>query len=180
MKTLKDEKGFTLLEMLVTVSISVILGYGLFLALRAGDEQRQAADAKMLVYDSAREGLYKMLQEIRLTAASKVTIGTGNSSITFSIPNASTPVDSSYGVDWTSAQQVTYTLGGTSNNQVIRTVNGTSTVLAHDVTALRFTGNSAQPSIITVTLSVQHTTAGGRSMAVSPIQISGEARLRNV
>jgi prepilin-type N-terminal cleavage/methylation domain-containing protein len=180
MKILKSQKGFTLLELMVTMSIVVIMSYCLFLALRAGDEQRQAADAKMLIYDSAREGLYKMVQEIRQTAPSRVTIGVGSSDITFSIPNSATPVDATtYSVDWTTAQQVTYAIGGTNNNQVIRTVGGVSTVVAHDVTALTFTGNATPPSVITVRMSVQHSTAGGRTMPANAIQMSGQARLRN-
>ncbi len=180
MKTLKSQRGFTLLELMVTVAITVIMSYCLYLALRAGDQQRQAADAKMLIYDSSREGLYKMLQEIRQTASNRITFGTGNTSVTFSLPNSATPVAADYTVDWTTALQVTYSLGGASGNQVLRTVNGVSTVIAHDVTALSFTGNTSPPSIVTVSLSVQHSTAGGRSMASTPIQLSGQARLRNV
>jgi prepilin-type N-terminal cleavage/methylation domain-containing protein len=179
MKILKSQKGFTLLELLVTVAITTILSYSLYIALRAGDEQRQAMDTKMLIYDSAREGLYKMTQEIRQTASNRVTFGAGNTSITFDIPNPATPVNASYGVDWTTAQQVTYAIGGANGDQIIRTVGGNSTVIAREVTALTFSGNATPPSVVTVTMSVQSSTAGGRTMTAAPVQMSAQARLRN-
>ncbi len=175
---IQNQKGFTLLELMVTVAISSILAYCIFLSMRSGDELRQAADAKMQLYDSQREGLYKMIQEIRSSASTRVTLGT--STITFSIPNPSSPVTSTYGVDWTNAISVTYSIGGTNSNQVIRTANGASTVIANDVTALTFTGNATPPTLVTVSMSVQRSTAGGRTMTAAPIQLSAQARLRNV
>jgi prepilin-type N-terminal cleavage/methylation domain-containing protein len=180
MKIMSNQKGFTLLEMMVVVGISAILSYCIFLALRAGDEQRQAVETKMTVHDSGREGLYKMIQEIRLSAPNRVTIAGGNSSITFSIPNPAQPVDNNYQVDWTNALVVQYSLGGLNNQQVIRTVGGTTTVIANNVTALQFTGNVAlNPNIVTVSMSLQRATAGNRTIMANPLTVIGQAELRN-
>ena len=132
MRGIGNQKGFTLLELMMVVGISTIISYSIFLALGASDTQTQTSSLKMNIQDSAREGLYKMAQEIRQSASSKVTITApmaGYEVIQFNIPNTSTPVNTNpadgvtdYTVDWATSDLIQYARGGTSCDKIIRTV----------------------------------------------------------
>jgi len=175
----KQEKGFTLLELMVVVGISSVISCALFMALRMGSDQVETSGLRMTVQDQAREGLYKMIQEIRESAPSRIAIGGGGANIQFNIPSSNNTVNAlSYLVDWTNALSIRYALGGINNQQIIRTNlnTGQTTVLANYVNALTFTGNAAQPSWVIVTMGVQWTGMNRRQMST---QLTGRANIRN-
>lgn len=180
------EQGFSLIELMMVLGISTFLAYALFVGMRVGDRQMEDSDLRMTIQDSAREGLYKMIQEIRESAPSRITIGGGCSSISFNIPNPTTPVDlTTYAVNWL-AGQVNYSL---SSGQIRRTLNGVTTIMANDVTSVMFTTNTSSPfscatgagniNVVTVVLNVQRTMKNGRLIPATPLQIAGQARVRN-
>jgi prepilin-type N-terminal cleavage/methylation domain-containing protein len=173
------QKGFSLVEVMIAVAISSVLMYTLFVVMRTSNEQMQSAEVKMTIQDSARESLYKMIQEIRLSAPSRVTIGMGGTSIQFYIPDASAPLNADYTVDWNVADLVTYTLGGTNNRQILRTSNGQTTVMANDVSSVSFTGDATPPNVVTVTVNFQRQMVNTRQMTATPMQLTAKAELRN-
>src|SRR5262245_39117742 len=136
MRMIRDERGFfSLVEMMMALAISLVVAAALFMAIRTGNDQLETSDLKMTIQDSAREGLYKMIQEIRESSPSRITVGT--STITFNVPDPNSPVNvSTYAVNWP-GHTINYARGGTGN-QIIRTnsTTGTTTVIANDVTAL--------------------------------------------
>src|SRR4051812_40678349 len=107
---MKNQKGFTLVELMVAIGISSIMAYSIYVCMNTEDMQRQTSEHKMTIQDSAREGLYKMVQEIRLSAPGKLTVTTpslGYGTIQFQVPNNSTPVNTDpadavtdYSTDW--------------------------------------------------------------------------------
>jgi prepilin-type N-terminal cleavage/methylation domain-containing protein len=176
----KKSLGFTLIEMMITVGISSMIAYAMFAVMRSGQEQSNTSQMRMTIYDSAREGLYKMIQELRLTAPDRVDITNNGGRIQFDVPNPASPINADYTINWDGATQVTYTLGGANNTQILRTTtNGQSTVIANDVTAINFTGNAAEPSLVTVTISVQRTMTNNRVIPANPLQVTGQAEIRN-
>lgn len=180
MKTqFKDEKGFSLVELMISLVMSAIIAYAIFAILRTSNEQTQSADVKMAIQDSAREGLYKMLQELRLSSPDQTTVSTN--SIQFKIPNPDAPLGSDYKVDWTNAHSITYSLGGTNNKQIIRTnkTTGQMQVVANDVASLSFTGDATPPRVVTVTMTVQRAMVNSRQMTATPLQLIGKAELKN-
>jgi prepilin-type N-terminal cleavage/methylation domain-containing protein len=180
-KLWKNQKGFSLVELMVAILISGIFMYGLFTVLRASSEQTQSSTVKMNIQDSAREGLYKMLQEIRLSTSSQISILNGGTSIQFKVPDPNAPILADYRVDWDNGKTITYTLGGVNNRQIIRTDLSTaqSRVIANDVASVLFIGNAVPPRVVTVNMNVQGQMTNQRQMTLTPLQFSGKAELRN-
>jgi len=184
MKTKNKEKGFTLVELMVVIAITSIIAYGMFAAVRSGHDQIRTGELKMTIQNAAREGLYKMTQELRQSAPNRVTLVPGGANtIRFNIPDPNNPVDGNYNVNWGGSHDIQYTLGGLNNQQLIRTrldlAPPVTTVLANDVVTLNFTGNGTPPSVITATIGVQRTLVNGRLVPALPLQMTARAEMRN-
>ena len=180
MKIFMNEKGLTLVELMVAIGVSMIIAYTIFVAMRTAQAQLDSGNVRMTIETSAREGLYRMVQEIRESAPTKISITNSGGTITFNVPNPSSPVTSGYAVSWP-GHSISYARGGTNSAQIIRTnsTTGQTSVLANDVTALTFTGNTASPSVVTIAMSVQRNLVNGRSIPASAISITGQAKIRN-
>jgi prepilin-type N-terminal cleavage/methylation domain-containing protein len=176
----RDQRGFSLLEMMLVIAISTFMAYVMFAAMRAGDHQIQTAQVKMAIQESAREGVYRMIQELRMSAPDRIAI-TGGNTIQFEIPDSTDRVTGSYDINWDGAQTIRYARGGLNGNQIVRTnvTTGQVSIIGNDVTAVTFAGNDAAPEIVTITLSVQRTLINGRVTPATPLQISGQAEIRN-
>lgn len=175
-----QQRGFTLVELMISMVTASVIAYSIFVAMRLGTEQINTAGVKMTIQDSAREGLYRMTQEIRESAPNLITIGSGGSSITFNVPDPSNPVTGGFAINWP-GHQIQYALGGINNAQIIRTnlTTNQTKVIANDVTALSFTGNVAAPTVVTVAMSVQKTLESGRVVPATALQLTGQAKIRN-
>lgn len=188
MRKENTQKGFTLTELMVVVGLSAMIALGMYVMMRKGDDQAKELETKMTIEDSAREGLYKLIQELRLSAEDQVTPGAGGNSITFFTANSASPVAADYTVNW-SASSITYGLGGVDGKQLIRTDNstGTTKVIANDVTSISFTGGEVDPDsdadtdpdYLTITLNVQRQASDGRNVPDTPLAVTGKVDLRN-
>jgi hypothetical protein len=98
------------------------------------------------------------------------------------VPNPANPLNANYTVNWDNSRNISYTLGGVNNRQMIRTdlSTGQTRVVANDVTAVTFTGNAANPTLVTITLSVQRAMINGKMIPRIPLQVSAQAEVRNV
>lgn len=184
------EQGFSLVELMMAIGASTMIAYAMFAAMRVGDTQGEISDLRMTIQDSAREGLYKMIQEIRTSAPSRITVGMSCNSLTFNVPNPNSPVDATtYAVSWP-GHQITYARN--ASNQIVRTnaTTGQTSILANDVTAVMFTTDATSPltcstgpagniTTVSVVTSVQRALRNGRLVPSTPLQISGQARIRN-
>ena len=179
---LRKQNGFTILEMVMTVAISLVIAYSIFAVARSGQDQIQTSHIRMTIQDSAREGLYKMTQELRLSAPSRIAIGNGGNVITFTVPNPNNSFAADFSVNWAGAQSIRYALGGTNNRQLIRTnqTTGQTSIIANDVASILFQGNGANPSLITITMNVQRALTNTRFIPQTPLQLTGQAEVRNV
>lgn len=177
MKMELNEEGFTLVEMMIVLVATSILLIGVYGAMFSGNDQARETDIKMALQDQGREGLYKMIQEIRQSAPDRVEINGDGDEIVFDLPDATDLVDESFDVNWDGASSVTYSLSG---GQLVREVDGDVTdVIANDVTGITFEGDAANPSIVTITLALQRNTIKGRSIPATPMQVAGQAEVRN-
>ncbi len=181
MEKIKRSAGFTVVELMISVALSTFIIGGVFIILHVGSEQSRISEVRMTLQESAREGLFKMVQEIRQSAPTRITIAAGGNSIQFSIPDPAALVTTAYAVNWTGAHTIRYAIGGASNRQLLRTdatTNQTS-VIVNDVTGILFVGNATDPNVVTITLSVQRTALGGQPIPATPLQITAQAEVRN-
>jgi len=172
--------GFTLLELMVVIGLFAAIIYTTFLMQRLGNEQMQTSQLKITIQNSAREGLYKMAQELRLSAPGRFPTGAQSNSIQFDIPDPNNPVDANFNVNWAGAHRIQYALGGLNGQQIIRTnltTNATS-VVANDVVSLNFAGG-ANPALVTVTMGVQRTLMNGRLVPSPALEMTARAEIRN-
>lgn len=183
-----NQRGFTILELMVVVGVSAMMAYAMFLAIQTGSNHLEITDLRMTIQDSAREGLYKMVQEIRESAPSRVTIAAGCTSITFNVPDPNNPVLGTYAVNWPGHQiQYSYDAALKRVTRTNATLSTTSTV-ANDVSSVMFTSDTTSPftcsagvspAVVTVVLNVQRALKNGRNVPAVPLLIAGEARPRN-
>lgn len=179
-RRMKSCTGFTLIELMVVIGLFAIISYVTFLMQRLGNEQAQTSQLKMTIQNATREGLYKMVQELRLSAPDHFPAGAAGNSIQFDIPDPNNPVDANFNVNWTGAHRIQYALGGLNGQQIIRTnlTLNTTAIIANDVVSLNFTGG-ANPSLVTVTIGVQRTLPNGRLVPNPPLQMTAQAGIRN-
>ena len=176
------QRGFNLVELMMVMGMMGLLGLAIFFSLQAGDVQMKTAELKMNLQDSAREGLYKMAQELRESSPStspvRIQIGDPASSVVFKVPHPTNPLKTDYSIDWDNAQTIQYALGGLSNHQIIRTnqSTGTTTVLANDVVQLSFVLSGRN---MTISIGVQKSLSNGRVVPASPLVLTTEFEVRN-
>ena len=150
-----DQRGFTLIELLIVAALGSLIAMAMYGVMMTGQTQFQSSRVKMELQDTSREGLYKMSQEIRQSAPSRITITGGGTGIQFNVPNPAAPIDNTtFAVNWNGGHTINYSLGGLNNSQIVRSniTTGDATVIANDVTGITFTGNSASPTVVAFTL----------------------------
>ena len=151
----KRRKGFSLMEVLVALSILTIVSAVTFGALRVYDVTITMSNTKSHLYAQLNQGLNKMKEELSQSSRPVILVsnpgvvdGTGFTSIDFQIPLPD--LDANNDIQWgdgvVAGRTIRYYLGNlTKPNQLIRYVAGvSSSVLANDIEDLRFilSGNS--------------------------------------
>ena len=116
---MKNQRGFTLPEMMVAVAIFSFMMMLVGFILRGGESQAQLSDVKMGLQTLVRESLYQMALEIRETSPSRVSVTNNGNTLTFQIPSS---VSNAGTITWSSP--MTYQVGG-NGSQLIRTDAGT-------------------------------------------------------
>lgn len=177
---MRNQKGFTLTELMFSMGAATMIAYALFASMRMGLNIFESNSVRASIQTSAREGLYRMVQELRESSSTRITISGGGSTITFTVPNSTTPVTAGYAVNW--GDQIRYALGtGTNADRIIRTnvTTGATTTMASDVTSVTFTGNAGSPTVVTINMNVQRDLANGRNIPVTPLSMTAQARIRN-
>ncbi len=177
----KNARAFTTLELLIAVALSSIIVLGIFIIFRIGTEQTNLGQARMTLQDSVRNGMNKMLQEIRATAPSKISISEDMASIQLQVPNPNEFVNADYSVKWSEAHIIQYALGETNSRQIIRTdsTSGRTSVIANNIVGLQFTSDTIPPKIITITIQAQKTLPSGRAIPATPLKLVAQAKVRN-
>lgn len=177
MKQEGNQRGFSLVEILMVIGISSMITYAIFASMFTGDAQAKTADIKMAVQDSARESLYKVMQEIRSSSSNAVNgnIVTGANTIAFNIPNPASPFAGDFTENWNGSHRIQYSLIG---NQLTRTnlTTGAVAVVGNDVTSVTF---AQAAEVVTVTLNAQRQLINGRLVPATPLQLRARAELRN-
>jgi prepilin-type N-terminal cleavage/methylation domain-containing protein len=124
-------KGFTLVEIMISVAIMAGMIVGLFQVFETGRNVYDSNQALMQKQRIVQQVLGGMVRELRQARLSDITINGTNDQIDFVIPVSVDPV--------TMSSNIEYSI---NNNQIIRThPPGAQTVLAVNVDNLTFTLN---------------------------------------
>ncbi len=177
-----NKKGWTLLEMMVTLGVFAILGLLLMTIFLAGETLVEIGSEKLSLQQEARSSIDRMLKELRQAQPSTITVNAQGNNITFQIPQT---VDSNTGeITWSS--QITYSIGGINNVQLLRTQVGSASqiVLANHVNNNAGDPNRLQfqldqvgnPSQITINMGLANTLLKGQTVNIF---VTGEVNLRN-
>lgn len=130
-------KGFTLIEILVSVLILGLLVAGIYAVLNIGSMVFREDINLVGLQQQVRRAMDSMVNEIRESKLSVITLADANTKITFSVPPAV------YGDPWVGPISYYRDVNDANNdgvvNQIIREYPlGTRKILANDITALSF------------------------------------------
>lgn len=147
-------RGFTFVEILISMAIVAGMSLVLIATLRSGQQSWQVEEARMSVSLELRRSVDAMSRELANTQMGRVQFLDGNRRVVFQVPEDlngdGTVLDSAGTIEW-SPNTVTYALGGVDGNQVIRTQGAATRVLANGVTTLSFTPQGSETVQISVT-----------------------------
>lgn len=171
-------KGFSLVEVMVTVLIFSLIFAAVFMLLTGGQASWYTGDVQIELTQEIRKALLTVDKELRQTASSVISDvpadGDYYISITFRIPkdiDDDGDVISAIGtMEW--SDNINYSLN--ANNQIIRTYPLGISVLANNISVLRF--RRPEPDIIEIYITAQKTTILGRNLQTS---IMSSLKLRN-
>lgn len=166
---LRREKGVTLIEVMIVISISIMLGAAISYILLVGGASWHSGDASVQVNQEARRGMYTMVRELRNTRAQSTIIdvpadGNFYNAVTFRTPQTvmtvsggktfySPVVDAMGNIAWDNP--VTYSV---VNNQLRRTSGASVTVLANNVTSATFRRQASALDILEISIQTSRTT----------------------
>jgi len=159
-------KGFSLVEILVSVSILLILIFALFAVMEVGRNSWFTGDTSVQLRQEIIKAFMTMERELKETRPAQIslTAGSSGSSLTFKIPQDNngdgTILDSLGNVEWSG--DITYALDG--SGQIIRTASGATVILTQDITSLQFTRPSSPPDILQIDITAQKASDQGRQM----------------
>jgi len=173
----KNNKGFTLFEIILVAFLFSIISAAIFSVLATGRNSMSAGESQMSVQQACRNSLDAMVKEMRQTAASKIpdvpATGVNYSSITFQVPTAI----SATGPTWSS--NIQYSLGGLNGTQLLRTQSGNQKVLGNNISSVVFNRSVANPSVVNISVTAQKNTFSGFTARQSSITLTSRVKLRN-
>lgn len=173
---MKNLKGFTTVEVLVTVLIYSIIAGSCYMALISGNTAWQLTSVEVELQQELRKGIDAMAEDLRQAGSSSITDvpadGVWYTTITF---KTCTGV-SGGNISW-SSNTVQYVLGtGANANRILRNSGGQSKVIAQDIQTLQIRRQSSTPNIVELSLSAQKKTSGARLLNLNS---NFSTRLRN-
>jgi len=159
-------RGFSLVEILVSLVIVSILIFALFSVMEVGRNSWFNADTSVQLRQEIIRAFMTMERELKETRPAQISLTSGSSSslLTFKIPQDNngdaTILDASGNVEWSG--NIVYALNG--SGQITRTASGVTSILAQNVTGLLFTRPSSALDILQIDITAQKNSDQGRMM----------------
>lgn len=150
-------KGFTLLEILVALSIFTFLILAIFGVMDLGRASWITGSAAVEVHQEIIKSFMTMEKELRETSPGRISLtsGTSGPSITFQAPQDidgdGDVLDASGNIEWSGG--ITYALN--PFNQITRDVSGATSVLANNIVNLQFTRPVSSFNIIQIDMTAR-------------------------
>jgi len=170
-------RGFTLLEVMVTVLILSFLVGALYVSMNAGQRTWEVNRAQIDLQRELRKSMEQIKKDLFETGSAAIVDVPADdvwyTSITFHIPN--TALNGS--ILWES-NTFQYILGGTGLTELhrINSMGPATDIVAHDIQSVQFRRQSATPNIMEVALVGEDITLKGNSLTY---QLNFELELRN-
>lgn len=166
-------KGFTLVEVLVTVLIFSFIAAGIFMVLSVGKASWYTGDVETELTQEMRKALTIMDSQLRQSGSAVISDVPANdnyyTSITFKVPEG---VAAGGSIDW--SEDINYSLN--ANHQIISLKAGVLSILANNITSFQFRRPSGNPDIIEIYITAQKNTVQGRSLQDN---ITSSVKMRN-
>jgi len=159
-------KGFTLTEILVSLSIFVILVFAIFAVMGIGRGAWFTGNISVELRQEIIRAFRAMDKELRETRPAQISLAIASSSatLTFTIPQDNdgdgTILDSLGNIEWSG--DIIYALSDAG--EITRTRAGTTTVLARNITNLQFSRPTTPVDLLQIDVSAQKTSVVGRQM----------------
>jgi prepilin-type N-terminal cleavage/methylation domain-containing protein len=159
-------KGFTLIEVIVALSIFTLMILAIFGMMDMGRSSWFTGNLAVEIRQEIIKPFMTMEKELRETASSQMNLANGSNSgsITFRMPQDNDGdgdvLDALGNIEWSG--DVTYALN--ANSQITRTVSGAVSVLANNIVSLRFTRPVTPVDILQIDITSRKTSALGRQM----------------
>lgn len=167
-------RGFTLVEVLMTVVIFAVLFGVCFTILLSGSDSWQVNSTQMQLQQNLRRAMNWIKEDLIEAGQSTITNVPANGSwyntITFSVPSGV----SGNAITWASPS-IQFLLGGASSNELQRT-SGTTKTVAQYIQSLQFRRQATSPTIVEVSLQAQKNSVKGTPVTMTK---SFKVKLRN-
>ena len=171
----KNQNGFSLLEVLIVVAIFTMLAAACSILLTAGYDSWRINKTQIELQQELRKATDWIAQELRIGGTSTITNlaadGTWRNTITFKISNGVV----SGNIDWY-IYTTTFVLGGTSSNQLQRQSGLDTRIIANNISSLQFRRLASAPNIVEVSLQATKNTFKGNPVTMST---NFKVRMRN-
>lgn len=168
-------KGFTLVEAMVTMLIFSILAGGLYAMLRAGDSSWQTNRVRVELQQELRKAIEWMKNDLREAGTSSIVDvpadGNWYPTITFK-----TPSGVSGGTIIWNTDAIQFLIGGTGGTQLLRTSGISSKVIAQSVSSVQFRRQPSSSDVLEIVLQGEKDTAQGSTINY---QLDYKIQLRN-
>jgi prepilin-type N-terminal cleavage/methylation domain-containing protein len=157
-------KGFTLVEILVAVSIFLILVLAVFAVMDVGRGAWITGNASVELRQEIIKAFMRMESELKETRPAQIDlpIDSSNPSLTFRVPQDNdgdlTILNSAGNVEWSG--NITYALN--AFNQITRTASGVTTIIANNILALVFTRPASPDDLLQIDINAQKVSATGK------------------
>ncbi len=153
-KKMKDRKGMSLAELLVSVFIFSILSAALLAVIVVGQRSWTTNEVKIGLRQELRKSMETMIYDLRqagnVSIANVPADDTWYPTIIFQIPSTVTG-----GIITWDANAIQYVLGGTDGHQLRKVRAGTTQVVSKNIKSLQFRRLSSDSNILEVSLTAQ-------------------------
>jgi prepilin-type N-terminal cleavage/methylation domain-containing protein len=180
MKTLRNQCGFTLVELMIALAIVGLVMAGTFVALQQGENAYQFGSGRVEVQQSARMAVYRMISELR--TGSVVTTSTATSVGFQYIDDTGTTVTVTYSLTGTNLQrnQTAPVPAAAQPETVIGNVSALALTYYDSNNVATVTAANVRVVDIKLTTKPENTSLGGYNLANQRAVFEDRVRLRNL